>query len=197
MDEAICRTCGADWATGAFTANCRACGGGAMTLPCPVCGGACGARWRRAVLDTSDTGIAHWLGACAKHQVEAPAPGTAPARTLATFLFRFGYFTPTQVRNMRRHPEWDDEDSAAVFILAEDEPAAMALGFEFADAFVARLYELEAIPDPDGAYTWSLATFAHWIETDPAEIADARAWSVPTIAGTTDIPSAIAQFAVD
>lgn len=60
----ICTTCGACWTDAAFTADCPECGGGAMERDCAICGGACGNRWRRAVLDSRDSGEAHWVGSC-------------------------------------------------------------------------------------------------------------------------------------
>lgn len=55
-----CGTCGADWAMGQFGAACAECAGGALEIACPHCGGQCGAKWRRAVLDSIEMGIGHW-----------------------------------------------------------------------------------------------------------------------------------------
>lgn len=60
----ICCTCGADWKAGAFGPDCPECGGGALERPCMRCGGRCGAVWRRAVMDSQDEGLAHWVGSC-------------------------------------------------------------------------------------------------------------------------------------
>jgi hypothetical protein len=30
-----------------------------------VCGGECGERWKRAILDSHDARLAHWVGHCA------------------------------------------------------------------------------------------------------------------------------------
>lgn len=65
IPPAVCRSCGADWRAGGQTEGCPECGGGALTRSCPLCGGACGQVWRRAVSDSTDSGIAHWAGACA------------------------------------------------------------------------------------------------------------------------------------
>lgn len=35
-----------------------------MTIPCMICGGACGAVYERAVMDSNDRGVAHWIGGC-------------------------------------------------------------------------------------------------------------------------------------
>lgn len=63
--EQHCRRCGANWSTGAFSADCDECGGGAMDIACLRCGGKCGERWQRAVMDSHDSGLAHWIGKCA------------------------------------------------------------------------------------------------------------------------------------
>ncbi len=59
-----CRTCGADWALGAWSDGCLECGGGALELVCGLCFGTCGRRLSRAVLDSHDFHRAHWVGAC-------------------------------------------------------------------------------------------------------------------------------------
>ncbi len=59
-----CATCQCNWSEKAFNPACLECGGGALSLPCPICSGRCGAVWLRAVLDSNDCGVAHWLGHC-------------------------------------------------------------------------------------------------------------------------------------
>jgi hypothetical protein len=59
-----CTSCGALWTAGRFTDGCAECGGGAMERPCPWCDGTCGARWKRAVVDSHDAQEAHWIGGC-------------------------------------------------------------------------------------------------------------------------------------
>lgn len=61
---ASCNSCGADWEKGEFTARCSECGGGAMTIPCPRCAGQCGATWDRMVIDSNESGAAHFVGRC-------------------------------------------------------------------------------------------------------------------------------------
>lgn len=61
---AACQSCGADWDKGQFTQNCAECGGGALTIPCPRCSGRCGSTWQRAVIDSNDSGTAHFYGHC-------------------------------------------------------------------------------------------------------------------------------------
>lgn len=64
FQPATCPLCGARWSDGHARASCPCCDGHALLRPCPVCGGACGAVWSRAVIDSIDSGRAHWLGAC-------------------------------------------------------------------------------------------------------------------------------------
>ncbi len=74
----VCATCRADWTAGRFSATCDECGGGAMQRACPVCEGRCGEVWRRAVLDSHDSGRAHWAGRCG---LRTPRAGSAPEPT--------------------------------------------------------------------------------------------------------------------
>lgn len=64
MDNIKCLNCEANWSRGEFTEDCEMCGGGALERPCPMCDGRCGARWQRAILDSYDFGVAHWVGQC-------------------------------------------------------------------------------------------------------------------------------------
>ena len=61
---ARCATCYVDWSSGRFTEDCEECGGGAMERPCAYCGGRCGMVMERAVADSNDSGIGHWMGRC-------------------------------------------------------------------------------------------------------------------------------------
>lgn len=63
---AVCRSCGADWGQGHVSHDCPECGGFALVCTCPVCGGSCPAIWERAIMDSNDSGEAHWIGTCAK-----------------------------------------------------------------------------------------------------------------------------------
>ncbi|HWP24088.1 MAG TPA: hypothetical protein VNM15_07935 [Candidatus Binatia bacterium] len=69
---ASCNSCGADWDKGEFTEKCGECGGGALTIPCPRCAGRCGAIWQRAVIDSNQSGAAHFIGHC---NLPSGAPG--------------------------------------------------------------------------------------------------------------------------
>ncbi len=64
IDHASCKSCGAHWMHGAFNEGCEQCGGGAMEIACVACGGRCGSLWKRMILDSQDSGIAHWIGGC-------------------------------------------------------------------------------------------------------------------------------------
>ena len=35
-----------------------------MEIACLICGGRCGAKWKKMIMDTRDSGEAHWLGGC-------------------------------------------------------------------------------------------------------------------------------------
>lgn len=63
-------SCGARWTEGRFTEDCPECGGGGMETPCVVCGGRCGSAFHRAPIDSNDSGLAHWNGACALLKTE-------------------------------------------------------------------------------------------------------------------------------
>jgi hypothetical protein len=60
----VCTSCGAKWQNGEFGLNCEECGGGALQIACIVCTGRCGSQWKRMVMDSQDSGIAHWIGGC-------------------------------------------------------------------------------------------------------------------------------------
>jgi hypothetical protein len=62
-----CYTCGADWSKGDWTKDCLECGGGALKGPCVFCGGKCGGESSRAIMDSNDFGIGHWVGICGKN----------------------------------------------------------------------------------------------------------------------------------
>ena len=63
--RAKCLSCGAAWSSGEYSKDCKECGGGALDRACIVCYGSCGELWTRAILDSNDTGEAHWIGFCA------------------------------------------------------------------------------------------------------------------------------------
>ena len=61
-----CHSCGADWTSGHWSPGCRECGGGALELECGLCFGTCGRALTRAVADSNDLRLAHWIGSCAR-----------------------------------------------------------------------------------------------------------------------------------
>lgn len=61
-----CRSCNADWTSGAWTWGCQECGGGSLQLACTRCMGRCGAVWSR---DWSHQGEAEWYGTCHQPQL--------------------------------------------------------------------------------------------------------------------------------
>ena len=60
----LCTCCGANWTDGEYSDDCVECGGGAMERGCIVCGGLCDSIFIRAVIDSNDTRVAHWIGSC-------------------------------------------------------------------------------------------------------------------------------------
>ena len=66
MSEIIyrCGQCGANWTANQYTKDCNQCGGGSMYRGCILCDGRCGTVYNRAVIDSWDSGEAHWVGAC-------------------------------------------------------------------------------------------------------------------------------------
>ncbi len=60
----ICKDCGANWSQGEFSKECIQCGGGALQRNCILCNGKCKSTYSRAVIDSWDTGEAHWVGNC-------------------------------------------------------------------------------------------------------------------------------------
>jgi hypothetical protein len=75
---------------------------------------------------------------------------------MPTFLYRFGYEFPEQMRQNDLHG-WDDEDSQGVLIDAENEDAALAWGQEISERFVKLLFA-------DDRISWRQYNFANWVE---------------------------------
>jgi len=59
-----CSSCKAIWSQGEFGRDCPECGGGAMQRNCILCNGQCDSVYQRAVIDSWDSGEAHWIGSC-------------------------------------------------------------------------------------------------------------------------------------
>jgi hypothetical protein len=77
------------------------------------------------------------------------------------YVYFFGYCTPDQIRRNEQHG-WDDEDSAALLIMADSEEQALEWGRAIAEAFVCRLFN-------DQNASWKAQNFADGVETDAAE----------------------------
>ena len=95
---------------------------------------------------------------------------------MPVFMFSFGFETPAQHRNNTAHG-WDDEDARSVFIEADSADDALAWGREIAENFVRSLWSSH----PEASVSWSAGGFAHWIETDPERVAQARGCDVPLV----------------
>jgi len=105
------------------------------------------------------------------------------------YLCIFGYETPLQKMNNAAHG-WEDEDSAAVFVMASSEQQALQWGRTIAKSFVGRLFggggvgggtrgggrtiakysvgTLGFLTDPDQDTNWDENAFAVWIDNDYA-----------------------------
>lgn len=78
------------------------------------------------------------------------------------YLFRFGFCTPEQWESNEAHG-WEDEESAAVLVTAENQAQAMAWGTEVAECAVAWLFQSAG---HQGHPSWRQSGFSHWIEED-------------------------------
>ncbi len=84
------------------------------------------------------------------------------------YLYIFGYETPLQKRDNALHG-WDDEDSAAVFIVASSKQQALEWGHTIAKRFVGALFDRGFLTDPDQDTNWDENAFATWIDNDDAK----------------------------
>jgi hypothetical protein len=78
-------------------------------------------------------------------------------------LMVFCYETPEQLATNPMYG-WDDEESKAVYILAECEEAALHWGREVAREFVRALFERSGTEIP---HVWRASCYRHWIEAEP------------------------------
>ena len=69
-EEYICYLCNSNWSKDEYTDECELCGGGAMKRDCGICDGECGRKWTRMLLDSLDSGEAHWIMDCGLPQQE-------------------------------------------------------------------------------------------------------------------------------
>lgn len=89
---------------------------------------------------------------------------------MTTFLYCFGFESPRQSRDNAAHG-WDDEDSQAVLINAEDEASALLWGTEISEQFVKLLFRDERI-------SWRDQQFAHWIGAAAQQCVDQQEVSI-------------------
>lgn len=82
------------------------------------------------------------------------------------YLYIFGYETPMQRENNAAHG-WDDEDSAAIFIVAETEQQALEWGHAISKKFVDDLSSGQSA-------IWDENRFAAWVDHDYAKNFSAR-----------------------
>jgi len=97
------------------------------------------------------------------------------------YLYIFGYETPLQKTNNAVYG-WDDEDSAAVFILASSEQQALAWGHMVARKFVGVLFNRGFPTGPDQITNWDENAFAAWIDNDYAKnYSSEQLRAIPTV----------------
>ena len=91
-------------------------------------------------------------------------------------LFQFGFETPDQHPNNAEH-DWDDQDSAAVWILSDNPKEALLWGEGIAEAYVEWLFSRAGRK----GYSWREAGFASWIENDPETLKAASLIDIPVV----------------
>ena len=90
------------------------------------------------------------------------------------YLYIFGYETPTQRENNVTY-EWDDEDSAALFIMAETAQQALEWGRAVSKRYVGVLFN-------GRAESWDENRFAAWVDHDyTANFSPDQLKAVPTV----------------
>ncbi|WP_158279702.1 hypothetical protein [Coraliomargarita sinensis] len=183
--EAICQSCGSNWSDLKYKNECPECGGGALQVPCPDCSGTCGSMWDRAVLDSNDSGKAHWIGQC-YHKADRFGGPDIQEDSQQRYLFRFGYHNKEQLRLNAVFND-DAECSEWIFIETSNKREAAELGRLYADLFIMKLFEADWSNLRQKAYLWSEAGFAEWIEEDLQEIAHAEQAKVPLVKSPQDI----------
>ena len=80
------------------------------------------------------------------------------------YLYRFGFSSPEQWAANEKHG-WDDEDSEALFVVAESSEEALAWGQEVSEEFQRRMFRDAGWKEP--LPSWKDARFACWIEEEP------------------------------
>jgi len=95
-------------------------------------------------------------------------------RVSREYLYVFGYETPAQRDNNAAHG-WDDEDSAALFIIAETAQRALEWGRTVSRRYVSALFN-------DGAASWDESRFAAWLDHDyAANFSPDQLVAIPTV----------------
>ena len=90
------------------------------------------------------------------------------------YLDTCGYETPQQLARNRENG-WDDEDSRAVFVVANTEDEALSWGREVSVAFVVELFQSSSM-------RWKSMNYAHGIESEPAAWASSdESQSIPVV----------------
>ena len=90
------------------------------------------------------------------------------------YLFEFGYMTPRQLE-LNEKFGWDDEDSQAIWIMADSEEGALEWGRSLAEVFLRLLFN-------DDTVSWQRMNFAHWVTSeDQTEDDPARLTAIPLV----------------
>ena len=93
------------------------------------------------------------------------------------YLYIFGYETPAQRENNAAY-EWDDEDSAALFIMAETAQQALKWGRTVSKRYVSVLFN----GFNSHAESWDENRFASWVDHDyTANFSSDQLKAVPTV----------------
>ena len=76
---------------------------------------------------------------------------------MKVYYYVFGFETPEQAKANKLHG-WDDEDSRAVFVLANNPEEALNWGREISEHYIKWL--------DSSSVSWKLQTFASWIDNE-------------------------------
>jgi hypothetical protein len=82
---------------------------------------------------------------------------------MKTYLFRFGYMTPAQLKSNEENG-WDDEWSYAFFVSADSVVGAEESGVKIADELFE--YNFSSMKSPLCS-KWSSDGFSYWIDENP------------------------------
>lgn len=98
-------------------------------------------------------------------------------------LFCFVFETPNQYRHNAERG-FDDEDSAALWIVAATPADALQWGQTVAQAYVDWLFSRAQAE----GYSWRDAGFANWIEADQNSLSPASLMQSPPVVSVGDMP---------